>query len=74
MRATIPAVVQNDFISVRIIEDSAMDAGALAAVAGNTPNVAWSDLSGAPHSALTTDWFNGFKVPGLDTDAITLVR
>jgi len=59
---------------VRILEDSTVDADDLATVTGGGYNLVWSDLSGAPHTALTTDWFNGFKVPGLDTDAITLVR
>lgn len=37
-------------------------------------NIVWSDLSGAPHSNLTLDWFNGYKVPGLDTVATTLEK
>gem|GEM_PF-1393386 len=70
------SLVTNDNVTVKIIEDAFhADANAdtmATSVAAGDSNFIWSDNSGSPHTALTADWFNGYKVNGLDTTSTTL--
>lgn len=75
LKATIPALAVGDYVSTSLKQDATM-VGSLAAANGAfaAENIVWSDLSGAPHSDTTLDWFNGYKVLGLDTVATTLEK
>ncbi|HRX63959.1 MAG TPA: hypothetical protein P5060_02545 [Candidatus Absconditabacterales bacterium] len=72
LKATIGGTLaDNDYITTKLVEDSSTAAGNFAAAAGN---FVWSDNAGSPHSRTTVDWFNGYKVNGLDTVATTLEK
>ena len=80
LKATTNNVVADDYVTVQVKEDTAAQAGTFAAIVGNDVDgdgnnddlFIWSDKSGSPHNRTTSDWFNGYKVNGLDTTATTL--
>jgi len=76
VKATTANVVDNDYVTIKVSEDAdSLSAGAenrADALLDNDDLLIWTDNSGSPHSDTTVDFFNGFKVPGLDTDSTTL--
>lgn len=74
LKANIIGVVDNDYVTTEILEDTTADSGAFAAVPAADYYFVWSDNAGSPHDRTTADWFNGNEVEGLDTDAVTLEK
>ncbi len=79
LKATLGGTLaDNDYVTTKLVEDTtSLSAGAETranAIADTNAKFVWSDNSGAPHSATTADYFNGYKVVGLDTDASTLEK
>ncbi len=58
----------NDYIAVKLLDDSTLSTGSLANVKASGVNFIWSDHSSSPHSTSTTDWLSGYLVPGLPTN------
>lgn len=78
LKATAGTVADNDYVTVKLVED-AQDADAFwdnktTANGATASNFIWSDNSGAPHTESSVDYFNGYKVVGLDTNATTLEK
>lgn len=74
LKATLAWVETDDYITTKIIEDATASAWTYATVTAASDNFVWTDNAGSPHSRTTTDWFNGYKVNGLDTIATTLEK
>ena len=73
LKATVNNVQDNDYVTVQIKEDTAAQASDFNTVYTSSNNwFVWSDNAGSPHSRTTDDWFNGYKVNGLDTTSTTL--
>jgi len=59
---------KNDYVAVKILDDSTLTSGSLATVQATGANFIWSDHAASPHSISTTDWHSGYLVPGLPTN------
>lgn len=76
LKATVTNGANDDYVTVNLLEDT-YQAAAFAdtkasAVGAASANFIWSDNAGSPHSSTTNDWFNSYKVVGLDTTSTTI--
>lgn len=70
----LPGDSDADSLSVKILGDSSYENGTLAQLRGGGSNFVWSDMSARQHSETTVDWFSGYKVSGLPSNAVVVKR
>ncbi|HEY5714541.1 MAG TPA: hypothetical protein VIT68_04290 [Candidatus Gracilibacteria bacterium] len=62
----------NPSATVQILGDSVYGKGNLSQVKTSGANFVWSDNSGSPHSASTTDWFTGYRFSGITSNPVVI--
>ncbi len=75
LKATISGQMSvGDYCSVSLLGDEEYIPMGIAHEIWPTNNFAWSDISDSNHSEFSSDWANGFLVPGLPSEACVLYK